>query len=250
MNVQALAAALRAKAGAKPGMKSGPPPGDQYGLNAPMRDAFDYVNNVGNSADAWTPNETSGGEAGMGSTSHVPWEAVTSGGGDNASQTLMPGIADRYRSMVTARANGANGEGSGGYTFEFDDSKAPQTGYGGLNRTAPVNAHTPLFNPQDVRYDPNYGLITDARNVRPDQVNSYASAALMSAAMMGMGALGMPALATGLVGAGRSFGGGDTGGGIGSLLGAVGGAFGLPSWATSGARLALAAALRDRGGKT
>src|SRR5690606_2898578 len=118
---------------------------------------------------------------------------------------------------------------------EVDGSKLPTTRFGDVTRTAPVNAHTPLFNPALVYDDPQYGRITDARNVRPDKLNQMVGMMLPSLAMGGIGLLGAPALGTQLVGLARALGNG--GNGLGNLIGILGGQFGLPSWATSLAQL-------------
>lgn len=240
----ALAAVLRAKAA---GAKSG----DAFGLNAPMRDVFQYIDNAGTGFVLGTPNTQSGSEAGMGSSVTAPWETITHGAGDNAWTEQVPGVDPKFADVVRIASNaGHSNDGSGGWRAEVDGSKLPTTQYGDINRAAPVNAHTPLFDPRMVYDDPNYGRITDARNVKPDQINSMVSAALMSAAMAGMGYLGMPSFGSALVNGARSFGSGNAGGGFGSLLGAAGSYFGLPSWMTSAGRLALSQALRDHGEKT
>lgn len=248
--MNALAAALRAKVA-------------QSGPTAPLAGIFDYIDNQGSGASFVTPNEHDGGEAGWGSTAPVPWTTQTQGGGDNASTSQMPGVDPRFAGVVSFLSNGSNGEGSGGWQSRVDGSKLPTTRFGDINLVAPVNAHSSLYNPAMVYDDPNYGRITDARNVRPDQLNATVGMALPAAAMAGIGYLAAPAaiaggglfggafnpaqLGLGLVNAARGFGGG-TSGGLSGLLGALGGGFGLPSWMTTAGRLALAQALRNRGG--
>lgn len=222
-----------------------------YQLEPGMRDIYDYLSNQGNSAFFYTPNETSGGEAGMGNTGHVPWETVTSGGGDNASSSQVPGVDERFRDVVSFLPNSANGEGSSGYASRVDDTKLPQTRFGGVNMTAPVTANTPLYNPNMVYNDPNFGLITDHRNVKPDQVNNMASQAILAAMMGGIGMLAAPAavaggglfggtfnpasLGIGAVNAARGL---ANGGDWMSILSSLGGSVGVPEWATTLAQLA------------
>lgn len=245
-----MAIALRLKAAQKAG--------------APLSDIYQYIDNQGSGAFAITPNDASGGEQGWGSTPLVPWTTVTSGGGDNASTSQMPGVDSRFRDVVSVLGNGSNGEGSGGFQFRVDGSKLPRTVFGDVTGTAPVNAHSHLINPNLVIDDPNYGRITDARNVREDRLNTTVGMALPALATAGIGALAAPAalagaglfggafnpasLGIGLVNAARGFANGGLGGGLGGLLGAVGGGFGLPGWATSIGRVALAQALRNRSG--
>lgn len=200
------------------------------------RDIYQYIDNQGTTFGIGTPNQTMGGDAGVGSSVTAPWETVTSGGGDNATQQLVPTVDPRFRDAVTLFQSNAGGEGSGGWQSNVDPSKLPQTRFGNVTLTAPVSAHTPLANPNLVYDDPVYGRITDARNVRPDPINAMASAALMSAAMAGVGYLGAPTLATSLVNLARTFGNG--GNGIGDIIGMVGDYFNLPSWGTSLAQLA------------
>jgi len=256
----ALAAVLRAKAGAS---KSG----DAFGLNAPMRDVFQYIDNQGTGTFFSSPNEQSGGEAGMGSSATTPWQTITHGAGDNAWTEQVPGVDPKFADMVRFSSNaGHSNEGSGGWRAEVDGSKLPTTRFGDVTRTAPVNAHTPLFNPALAYDDPQYGRITDARNVRPDKLNQMVGMMLPSLAMSGIGALAAPAaiaggglfggsfnpatLGIGAVNAARGFGSGGLSGGLSGILGALGSSFGLPSWATSAGRIALAEALRNQGGKS
>jgi len=164
----------------------------------------------------------------------------------------MPGVDPRFAGVVRFASNaGHSNEGSGSWRAEVDGSKLPTTRFGDVTRTAPVNAHTPLFNPALVYDDPQYGRITDARNVRPDKLNQMVGMMLPSLAMSGIGALAAPAaiaggglfggsfnpatLGTQLVGLARALGNG--GNGLGNLIGILGGQFGLPSWATSLAQL-------------
>lgn len=233
-----LAAALRAKSG----VKSGPPP---------LAGIFGYIDNQGTGFVGGTPNQHDGGEAGLGTTAlgvnYADPQANNGADGNMPQAPLTFKPPAQFAQGITMMPNSTNGEGSGGFRFDVDASKFPQTRFGDVTRSAPVNAHSHLINPNLVYDDPNYGRITDARNIRPDQLNSMAWPALMSLAMAGMGSLGMPSFAGALVNGARGFGSGNMGGGLSALLGAAGGAFGLPSWATSLGRLALAQALRNRG---
>lgn len=201
-----------------------------------LRDIYQYVSNQGAGSFFISPNEQNGGESGMGSSATVPWQTITHGAGDNAWTEQMPGVDPRFAGVVRFASNaGHSNEGSGSWRAEVDGSKLPTTRFGDVTRTAPVNAHTPLFNPALVYDDPQYGRITDARNVRPDKLNQMVGMMLPSLAMGGIGLLGAPALGTQLVGLARALGNG--GNGLGNLIGILGGQFGLPSWATSLAQL-------------
>lgn len=215
---------------------------------APLAGIFGYIDNEGTAYSGWSPNQSNGSEAGMGSSFTQPWQQVLQGGGDNASFTLTPQADPRFAHAVSFLSNGANGEGSGGWASRVDGSKLPQTRFGDINRAAPVNAHMALYDPRMQYFDENYGQITPSWNVKPDRLNTAVQAALMSAAMAGMGYLGMPSFAGALVNGARSLGGGDTGGVLGALGGIAGSYFGMPSWMTSAGRLALSQALRNRKG--
>lgn len=206
-----------------------------------LRDVFGYIDNVGNGAYAVTPNGMSGGEQGWGTTGlglEVANTQANNGADGNQAQapvTFKPD--DVFRGAVTMRPQSPNGEGSGGWFFDVDGSKLPQTRFGDITRAAPVHqGHTDLYNPNVQYNDENYGQITDARNVNTQSWSDMVMPALLSAAMGGMGMLGAPALGTQLVGLARTLGnGGDITGGI---LGMLGQQFGLPSWATTLGRLA------------
>lgn len=201
-----------------------------------LRDIYQYVSNQGAGSFFISPNEQNGGESGMGSSATVPWQTISHGAGDNAWTEQMPGVDPRFAGVVRFASNaGHSNEGSGSWRAEVDGSKLPTTRFGDVTRTAPVNAHTPLFNPALVYDDPQYGRITDARNVRPDKLNQMVGMMLPSLAMGGIGLLGAPTLGTQLVGLARALGNG--GNGLGNLIGILGGQFGLPSWATSLAQL-------------
>jgi len=219
---------------------------------ATLQDIYGYIDNVGNNAFAITPNQMPGGEQGWGTTGLGLTQADTQA--NNGADGNMPqspvnfAPPDLFRAGVSLSPNSSNNEGSGGYHFNVDGSKFPTTRFGDVTRTAPVGQGVDLYRPDMVYDDPNYGRITDARNVKPDQLNAMAGPAIMAAATMGMGLLGAPAIGAQLVGLARGISEGGLRGGAGGLASILGSAFGLPSWATNIGRTALSAALRNREG--
>lgn len=226
------------------GLEAGDPSG--------MGDIYDYIDNSGNAAVAITPNGMSGGEQGWGSTGLglTPANTQANNGGDgNAPQagvTFNP--REALQGIVSMIPNSANGEGSGGYQFRVDGSKAPQTRFGDVNITARVTDDDmgDVIDPRLVYDDPVYGRITHARNMDRRSISDMIGPLIVSGAMGGIGMLGAPSLATSLVGLGRAAGeGGDI---WGRLLGMIGGQLGLPGWATSLGQLATNG-LRGRDGR-
>ena len=215
-----------------------------------LQDIFGYIDNQGSPGFAVTPNGANGDNAGWGTSglglSYANTQANNGADGNQAQAPVTFKPPDQYAAGVTLSPNSPSGEGSGGYHFNVDPSKFPQTRFGNITNAAPVGGHTPLIDPRYVYDDPNYGRITDARNVRPDKFNQMAQMALMSAALGGIGYLGAPALGTQLVNLARTFGNG--GNGIGNLISIIGSQLGLPSWGTTLAQLA-AGSLGNRGGK-
>lgn len=198
-----------------------------------LRDIYDYIDNMGNAAYSITPNNMSGGEQGWGSTGQgLEFADPQANNGADGNQfqeqyTFDPG--ELFRHGITLSSNaGHQGEGSGGFRYMVDDSKFPQTRYGGVSQSAPVDHGTRLRNPA-MRYDdPNYGDITHHRNVEINPFNQMFMQTLMAAAMGGIGALGAPAWATSLVNMARGLGNGQMNWGtLASLLSQMGG-FKLP----------------------
>lgn len=231
---KALAAALRAK-----GAKS----------DAPLRDVFGYFDLGGQMREAEDPGMAHGGESGMGTTGiGLEWGDVgNQAEGQNAAPVVFRAPNETLGRAVTWGQQGSDNEGGGRGSFNVDASLLPQTRFGDVTLTGAVDDRTRLYDPSLVYDDPNYGRITDSRNIDTSSWSDYFGPVIMSAAMAGMGALGAPSLATGLVSAGRAVGEGGLRGGAGNILGVLGNVAGLPSWATNIGRLALSTALRRNG---
>ncbi len=214
-----------------------------------LQDIFGYIDNQGTGSYAHTPNGANGDNAGLGSTglglSYADPQANNGADGNQAQAPVTFKPPSQYAAGVTLSPNSPNGEGSGGYHFNVDPSKFPQTRFGDVTNAAPVGSNTPIFDRRYVYDDPNYGQITFAQNVKPDKFNAMVWPALISAAIGGMGYLGAPALGGQLVNLARTFGNG--GNGVGNILGIIGSQLGLPSLGTTLAQLA-AGALGNRGG--
>lgn len=204
---------------------------------------YDFIDNVGNNAYAINPVHEDGQESGWGTTAgwafKKPTDSSSNEGGARADPfTFDPGPL--FSAGVTLSPQ-AGTEGSGGYHFNVDASKFPLTSLGKpVTETARVNDRQRLYNPGAVVDDPNYGHITDYRNVRPDQLNTIMQLAIPSLAMAGVGSLMAPVALSSLgLGSGTlnpgslislartlSNGGDPTSAG----LGIIGDALGLPSW--------------------
>lgn len=232
MTPQALAQALRGKSA----------------KDAPLRDVYGYFDLFGQMREASDPGTAHGGEAGMGSTGvGLEWADV---GGQAENQNAAP-VTFRAPNETLANAvtwgQQYGGDGSRG-AFNVDPTKLPETRFGSVLNTGMVDAHTRLRDPSMVYDDPNYGRITDARNIDTSSISDYFGPAIMSAAMWGMGALGAPSLAMQGIGVARGLGEGGLRGGAGGIAGILGNLAGLPGWATSIGRMALANALRRKKG--
>lgn len=205
-----------------------------------LRDVYGYIDNSGNTAYAFGPNAPQGDNPGWGTTgAGLAWADQSGQGADGnvPSPAVTFNPRDAFRDAVTLSPQSASGEGSGGYRFDVDGSKLPQTRFGDVTRTAPVDWSTQMFNPRMTYDDPNYGQITFAPNVDARSISDYIGPALIAAATAGIGALGAPALATQLVSLARTLGNG--GDGIGALLSIIGGQLGVPSEVTTLGRLAM-----------
>lgn len=229
MNAKALAAALRSK--------------------ADLRDVYGYIDNSGNTAYAFGPNEANGDNPGWGTTGGgLAWADQSGQGADGnvpaSAVTFNP--RDPFRGAVSLISNSANNEGSGGFRFDVDGSKLPQTRFGDVTRTAAVDDSTRVFDPSMVYDDQNYGRITHGANVDARSWSDMVGPALVAAAMAGIGALGAPTWATSLVGGARGLAEGGARGGAGAILGALGSLAGVPGWMTGIGRFALSQALRNR----
>jgi hypothetical protein len=245
VNPQAIAAALRAK-------------GKSSAKAAPMADIYGYIDNLGTTSfGGEDPGTAHGGEAGMGTTgAGVEWADIgNQAEGQTPEQTTFTPDA-RFNGAVTRARSDTEG-GPGAYRFHVDPSLLPQTRFGDVTRSAQVNPHTRLRDPSMVYDDPNYGRITDHRNVDTSSVGpmlvSLAAGGIGGLASAGIGAAGaagssIPGWATSGIRAAQSFGNGDFAGGAGGILGALGSVAGLPSWATQIGRYALSNALRRKKG--
>jgi hypothetical protein len=208
---------------------------------------FDYLDQAGNTSshgsNAVPQNEDGTVNPGWKKNDNDQWEFDGS--------KLGP-----WGSAVTATMNGGDG---GGYSYSVDDSKLPQSRFGGashLTQTDPNDSRQRLFNPAMQYDDPNYGHVTDARNANnnqwSDQIGPIVGAALTMGAGSVVGAAGglsgafNAAQGIGQAGANAADGGGFN---WGSLSGVAGSALGIPPAAMTAARLAMAlrARMADRG---
>lgn len=214
-----------------------------------LQDIFGYIDNPGSPGFAITPNGASGDNPGWGSSGiglgYADTQANNGADGNQAQAPVTFKPPEQYAAGVTLSPNSPSGEGSGGYHFNVDPSKFPQTRFGDVTNAAPVGGHTSLIDPRFQYDDPNYGRITFGDNVKPDKFNSMAWPALMAAATWGMGSLGAPALGNQLINLARAFANG--GNGISQLINILGGQLDLPSWVTTAANMG-ANALSGRGG--
>lgn len=235
MNKAAIAAALRAKNSAKDD-------------GAPLRDVYSYFDLFGDMRDATDPGMAHGGESGMGSTGvGLDWADAGNQAENQNADPVRFNAPPALAGAVTRNRMG-NNEGGDSWRFSVDPTKLPETRFGGVLNSHRVDPTTRLRNPAMVYDDPNYGRITDARNINTESWSDYFGPAIMAAATAGMGALGAPTLATGLIGAARGVGEGGLRGGAGGIAGILGNLAGLPSWATGLGRIALSNALRRKKG--
>lgn len=164
---------------------------------APLEDVYGYLTNLANGSFVHESGMEGGGEAGMGSTGAGVWldTPTNQAEGSNATPTLRLDVPNQALRDAVQLVRDGSGDGQGGYRFEVDASLLPQTRFGGVDMTAQVNPHTRLRNPNLVYDDPNYGRITDHRNVDTSSISDYFGPAAMALATWGMGALGAPTLA-------------------------------------------------------
>lgn len=210
--------------------------GGEAGSGPTLRDIFDYIDNQGTSTFAITPNGMTGGEQGWGATGAGLTQAdpqANNGADGNMPQKpvnfLPPEI---FREGITLSSNDNNNEGSGGYHYNVDASKFPETPWGPVTGVAPVYENSDLYRRDLVRDDPNYGSISPARNFVPDRLNSMAFPLIMSGLIGGAGMIGaMPSWAAQLVQMARSL---DNGGSVnwGTLANILAGQAGIdiPDW--------------------
>lgn len=214
-----------------------------------LRDLYQYIEGQANVAPGMLAGMEGGGAGGGSYAEGLSWTPQNTGADGNMQEqqisfTPDPMFAEGVRYNPGTSEGGANG-------FFVDGTKFPQTRFGDVTRTMRVTQDMKpgeFYDPRLVYNDPNYGPITSAANIKPDQLNTVAPQVIMAALMAGMGGLGMPSWAMSGTSLARGLGSGQ-GLNLGTLAGMAGGALGLPGWATSIGRLALAQALRNRSGK-
>lgn len=220
---------------------------------APLRDVYGYFDLFGQMREASDPGTAHGGEAGMGSTGvGLEWADV---GGQAENQNAAPvTFTAPNETLANAVTWGQqySGDGSRG-AFNVDPTKLPQTQFGSVLNTGAVDANTRLYNPNMVYDDPNYGRITDARNIDTRSISD-----LFGPIMVGLAASGIGSLASAGIGAagaagsaipGYAVNGVQLGRGVLSgngidwnrLLSMIAPQLGIPSWGTTLGRLAIGA---------
>ena len=214
-----------------------------------LRDIYSYIDNMGSGAVNQGPNEHDGNEAGWGSTGlGMEFADTQANNGADGNAPQAPVVfkpPELFAPGITLGQNNQN-EGSSNYHYNVDPSKFPQTRYGDVTSTAPVEWNTELYNPNNRYDDDNYGNITRASNVNTQSWSDMVFPAIMAA--FG-GIVGMPAIATQLVQLAAQFG---NGGGLnwGSLASILAGQAGinLPP-GTSTAINTIINQLQNNGGK-
>lgn len=215
--------------------------------SAPLSNVYDYFHLGGQAMDASDPGTAHGGEAGMGTWNpSLEWADV---GGQAENQNAAPvrfNAPENLMGAVTWDEMGAGTENGGRHQFTVDPTKLPETRFGPVTGTGRVDAHTRLYNPSMVYDDPNYGRITDARNIDTRSISDYFGPAALALATWGMGALGAPSLAMQGLQLGRGV---LSGNGVdwGRILGMVAPYLNIPGEAVTLGR--LAAGFADRNGR-
>jgi len=132
--------------------------------------------------------------------------------------------------------------GDSSFQMGWDFTKLPKTRFGTVEMTVPVDDNTKVRNSKYVYDDPIYGKITHRGNVSTGS-NALVGPGLMALLTLGSGSLigaaggaGAATQARSAMAALRGLQGAGEGNWTGALTGAAG-AFGVPSWATSLARL-------------
>lgn len=164
--------------------------------------------------------------------------------------SFLGNLNREYAGAATLENRRPGGESS--YQLGWDTSRLPRTRFGTVDMTVPVDERTQVRNQQYVYDDPVYGRITHRGNVHTG------SNALVGPGLMALAGLGMGSLAGAAGGAGaanhvrsamaalRGLQGAGQGNWASALTGAAG-AFGVPTWATSLARLGMQFGNRRRG---
>jgi len=92
------------------------------------------------------------------------------------------------------------GEGGGidqtYYTLNYDPSKVPQPMYSGAANVGNYGSNESVYDESRLFYDPNYGVMTDPRNLKGDQGFDWLG--VLGPAAVGGFAFGIPAVAAGL----------------------------------------------------
>lgn len=207
-----------------------------------LRDIYGYFGPTFLGGDPTMAGDNAGnGTSALG----LHWQEQAGGteNGGNGAQLVFD-APEVFGGAVTYGGKGPNGNQENRFTI--DATKLPTTRFGGVTGTARVDSNTRLKFP-NLRYsDPNYGDITPIWNVDTrDRLNDFVALAAPAAAMAGIGAIGMPSMAGSFVNLARGLGSGR-GLNLGTVVGMLGNLAGLPSYATTLARMA---ASRINGGR-
>ena len=124
--------------------------------------------------------------------------------------------------------NSDSGSSNTNWVLNFDQSKIPKPQYQGAV-SAGQYGHDQLYNTNDVAYDPNYGAVTDPRNIKEPSASWVDKFGPALVGLIGMGApmlFGAAGLGMGTAGAAQAAIGGANGG-LAASAGGVGGLSGL-----------------------
>jgi hypothetical protein len=179
------------------------------------------------------------------------WDQATEGLGSSGDRRFIP-KAGSFLSNLAAKHPGAittlDDPHGGGVQHSIDWSKLPRTAFGSPENTLAINRLNKggVLNDKFVYDDPNYGSVTGGANYKSGR--DWVGPALIALLTMGAGAIGAAGMGTAMSGAraASSAARGDwLGAGLG-LLGPLGGAAGIPSWATGLARTGLSMGLNNQ----
>lgn len=167
------------------------------------RQLFGMTGTVG----AGDPFAQAGGEGGGAAPRDPNFEYTPTGGTDSPQYTTAWAPQDGFmRGLQEQQAVGfaPRVEGSNNPSYQFSDEKLPQTHGMSFSQLAPVGPATKLFNSDYKFDDPNYGLVTDKKNINPDESMFDKLAPMLIAAALTAGMGG----AIGAVGGAGALGGG------------------------------------------
>jgi hypothetical protein len=143
-------------------------------MAAPLRDIFNYTHTGRANLANYVNNSDMSDEdfyrsIQQGQNSDIDFHNERSAEGDLTPHfTVRPGsflerIQQQYGNPYSMNRRPLNGE-SAGWDTALDDTKLPQTRFGGVNRVMPVDSRTRMNN-SDMQYeDENYGQITHQMN--------------------------------------------------------------------------------------